>query len=161
MFGEWIIKIVGLGALGVLLDVILPEGETNKYIKGIFGIVTVFVLFSPLPDLLKIKVDIDDIFLKSSETIEIDDSYTYYVYEKKWEQTERTLSAYFTEKYSTECAVDIKFVESCPEKIDVVYFYFKNLVIEGSETNKYRVEVVKEVGEWLNVNDGQVVVRYG
>lgn len=161
MFGEWIIKIVGLGALGVLLDVILPDGETNKYIKGIFGIITVFVLFSPLPKLLNVKVNIDDITLKSNETIVIDDDYTYYVYKKKWEEVEGALSKLYTQKYATECVVDIKFVESCPEKIDVVYFYFKNLVIEETEANKYRVEVEKDVSERLDIKDGQVVVRYG
>lgn len=161
MFGEWIIKIVGLGALGVLLDVILPDGETNKYIKGIFGIITVFVLFSPLPKLLDVKVNIDDITIENNEVIEIDKDYTYYVYKKKWEQTEQTLSTLYTQKYSTVCEVDIKFVESCPEKIDVVYFYFKNLVIEEVDANKYRVEVVKDVSNRLDIKDGQVVVRYG
>lgn len=161
MFGEWIIKIVGLGALGVLLDVILPDGETNKYIKGIFGIVTVFVLFSPLPKLLNININVDDITMESNQSVKIDDDYTYYVYQKKWEETERLLSDVYTKKYSTECEVDIKFVESCPEKIDVVYFYFKNLVIEEFDTNKYRVEVVKDVSKRLDISDVQVVVRYG
>lgn len=49
----WLMGIVGVVAVGVLLDILLPSGEINKYIKGIFGIVVVFVIVAPLPKLLK------------------------------------------------------------------------------------------------------------
>lgn len=159
MFGEWIAKIVGLGALGVLLDVILPDGETNKYIKGIFGIITVFVLFSPLPKLLDIKINVDDL-THTSEAIELDEDYTYYVWEKRWEDVEESLGTIYSEKYGTKCEVDVKFVETCPQKIDVVYFYFKNSVIEGFEPNKYKLEVLEDVASRLNIKENLVVVRY-
>lgn len=51
--GGWLMGIVGVVAIGVLLDILLPSGEINKYIKGIFGIVVVFVIVAPLPKLLK------------------------------------------------------------------------------------------------------------
>ena len=158
MFGEWIIKIVGLGALGVLLDVLIAEGETSKYIKGIFGIVTVFVLFSPLPKLLNVDFKVDNIVV--SEEINIDEDYTYYVYTKRWESYESSLEKIFTQKYDMDCEVDIKFVESCPEKVDVVMVYFKNAVIEKDDANKYRIEVGNEVANRLDIDEDLVVVRY-
>lgn len=159
MFSEWIIKIIGLGALGVLLDVLIAEGETSKYIKGIFGIITVFVLFSPLPKLLNIDFKVDDVITSGSE-IEIDDDYLYYVQSKKWETYEDSLTKIISQKYDTDCVVDIKFVESCPEKIDVVFVYFKNDVIAEFDTNKHRIEVVKEVQKALSIDENLVVVRY-
>ena len=159
MFSEWIIKIIGLGALGVLLDVLIAEGETSKYIKGIFGIITVFVLFSPLPKLLNIDFKVDDVITSGSE-IEIDDDYLYYVQSKKWETYEDSLTKILSQKYDTDCVVDIKFVESCPEKIDVVFVYFKNDVIAEFDTNKHRIEVVKEVQKALSIDENLVVVRY-
>ena len=159
MFSEWIIKIIGLGALGVLLDVLIAEGETSKYIKGIFGIITVFVLFSPLPKLLNIDFKVDDVITSGGE-IEIDDDYLYYVQSKKWETYEDSLTKIISQKYDTDCVVDIKFVESCPEKIDVVFVYFKNDVIAEFDTNKHRIEVVKEVQKALSIDENLVVVRY-
>ena len=159
MFGEWIMKIIGLGALGVLLDVVLPEGETNKYIKGIFGIITVFVLFSPLPKLINADIKVDNLTF-DSQSVEIDDNYTYYVYSKRWDEYSENLSRIYSEKFSTECSVDIKFVESCPEKVDTVFIYFKNLGIEEIKANKYRVEVVQDIVGRLQVEDRDVVVRY-
>jgi len=39
--------------LGVLVDIIMPEGDTSKYIKGIFALITVFIIVYPLPSLLR------------------------------------------------------------------------------------------------------------
>jgi len=48
----WIMGIVGVVCLGVLLDLVIPEGQTAKYIKGVFALVVIFVIISPLPALL-------------------------------------------------------------------------------------------------------------
>ena len=50
----WLIGIVGVVSLGVLIEVLLPEGENSKYIRGIFSIIVIFVIISPLPKLAKI-----------------------------------------------------------------------------------------------------------
>ncbi len=33
----WILSIVGIVFIGVILDIILPDGKTSKYIKHIFS----------------------------------------------------------------------------------------------------------------------------
>ena len=50
---EWIMSITGIIVFGVLLDVVLPHGKTAKYIKGIFAVLVVYVIVSPLPKLVK------------------------------------------------------------------------------------------------------------
>ena len=47
----WLIGIVGVVSLGVLIEILLPEGENSKYIRGIFSIIVIFVIVSPLPKL--------------------------------------------------------------------------------------------------------------
>ena len=59
---EWIMSIVGITALGVLMDILLPEGETNKYIKGIFALFTVFVIIYPLPKIANGDFDYNALF---------------------------------------------------------------------------------------------------
>lgn len=80
---SWVLKIVGIVVIGVLIDIILPEGETHKYIKSIFACFVLFVIVSPLPKLLdyRIKdidkgspsayVEIDDNFLEEYEKIHV------------------------------------------------------------------------------------------
>jgi stage III sporulation protein AF len=50
---EWVLSIVGVVALTVLLDILLPEGQMNKYLKGIFSLLVILVVISPLPSLVK------------------------------------------------------------------------------------------------------------
>ena len=49
---SWIMAIVGVSVLGVLVDLVMPNGQTKKYIKGIFAFIVVLVIISPLPNLL-------------------------------------------------------------------------------------------------------------
>lgn len=70
----WIASIVAIVALGVLLDIIMPEGEINKYIKSVFSIVTVVAIIAPLPAMLGGKGDFNNYFDKL-DNITIDQSY--------------------------------------------------------------------------------------
>lgn len=45
----WLLSIVGVVSLGVLIEIIMPEGEHGKYVKGIFSLIVVFVIVSPFP----------------------------------------------------------------------------------------------------------------
>ncbi len=40
----WLLSIVGVVSLGVLIELLLPEGENSKYIKGIFSVIVIFVI---------------------------------------------------------------------------------------------------------------------
>ncbi len=50
--GEWVISVAGVIMLGVLLEIVLPEGKTAKYVKGAFSLLVVFAIAAPLPKLL-------------------------------------------------------------------------------------------------------------
>lgn len=47
----WIIAIVCTIVLGVLLEIVLPKGKMAKYVKGVFSLVVILVIVSPLPKL--------------------------------------------------------------------------------------------------------------
>lgn len=161
MFHDWIFRIVGIGAVGVLLDVLMSEGETNKYVKSIFALITVFVIVSPLPDLLNKKIDFDSLFGNFQTAITIDDGYLREFYLEKYEIQESEIKGIVAEKCGLEIDVKIYFVESCPEKIDVVYIYFENTVIDGENENKHINEVKEIVSRRLNIDKGKIIFRYG
>lgn len=71
----WLLSIVGVVALGVLIEIIMPEGEHSKYIKGIFSLVVIFVIVSPFPKLLSGN-GYEKFFDDNTQQIQIDvDSY--------------------------------------------------------------------------------------
>ena len=46
--GKWVVTVAGISILSVLCDVILPEGQTRKYVKTVFGVVVSLVIIEPL-----------------------------------------------------------------------------------------------------------------
>jgi hypothetical protein len=58
----WLASIVGIVALTLLIDIIIPEGDSNKYIKGVLAAVTTLVLVQPIPGILNGSIDVSDYF---------------------------------------------------------------------------------------------------
>ena len=46
--GQWVVTVAGIAIISVLCDVILPEGQTRKYIKTVFGVVVTLVIVQPI-----------------------------------------------------------------------------------------------------------------
>jgi stage III sporulation protein AF len=70
----WVLSVVGIVVLGVLIDIAMPEGQMNKYIKGVFGILTVFVIVAPITQIFNMEIDFDE-FLYNSTATQIDSDY--------------------------------------------------------------------------------------
>lgn len=49
----WLLSIVGVVFVGVVFDMMIPEGKVNGIIRSIFSIATLFVLLQPVPKLIK------------------------------------------------------------------------------------------------------------
>lgn len=72
---SWLLSIAGVVCLSVLIELILPEGQMNKYIKGIFSFVIVFVIISPIPKVLNNQYDYSHLF--QFEDFALDENYLY------------------------------------------------------------------------------------
>lgn len=55
---SYILSLLGIVLVSVLIEIILPSGQTAKYIKGIFSIFVVYVLINPIVVMLKSDFDI-------------------------------------------------------------------------------------------------------
>lgn len=45
---QWLLSVAGIAVLSVLCDVVLPTGQTKKYIKTVIGIVVTLAIVQPL-----------------------------------------------------------------------------------------------------------------
>ena len=43
----WILSVAGIVTAGVLIDILLPEGDSSKYVKGVFALIVVLVIVTP------------------------------------------------------------------------------------------------------------------
>ena len=64
--GQWVVTVAGIAILSVLCDVILPEGQTRKYVKTVFGVVVTLVIVQPLIGLF----DSSDLFSFSGDSLD-------------------------------------------------------------------------------------------
>lgn len=61
--------LVGVVLLSVLADILLPSGQTNKYIKGIFSLLVLLTLLTPMIKLKNADFNLSDII---GENVAID-----------------------------------------------------------------------------------------
>lgn len=74
---NWILSIAGIICVSVIVELILPDGQMNRYIKGIFSFIIILVVIMPIPKLLNRDFDFSNIFDNSG--YEIDSNYLYQV----------------------------------------------------------------------------------
>lgn len=70
---SWLLGLVGVVLLSVLADVLLPSGQTNKYIKGIFSLLVILTLITPIIKLKNADFNISDII--GGDEIAIDNDF--------------------------------------------------------------------------------------
>lgn len=56
------ITIIGIACISILIEVLLPEGKTSKYIKGIYSVLTTLIIVTNLVSLYKTDINIEKIF---------------------------------------------------------------------------------------------------
>ena len=67
----WILGIVGVVVLSIIVDLVMPNGSTSKFIKNIFAFVIVIVILSPIVSFLSKKdIKLEDIFENKNITIQ-------------------------------------------------------------------------------------------
>lgn len=55
--GKWVLTVAGISILSVLCDIVLPDGQTRKYVKTVFGVVVTLVIVQPLIGLLNTDIN--------------------------------------------------------------------------------------------------------
>ena len=144
----WVLSVTAVVCLTVLLDIIMPDGQMKKYVKGIVSIIVIFVIVTPLAslavgkfDLTKGNITIDSDMLESLESTS--DRYR-----------EIQLESMLSEDGIT---ADIKIVsENGKKKVEVI---IKNEVLSENEMNILKQKVSKTVAEFLDIDDSDVGVE--
>ena len=149
---NWVIGIVGVVFLGLLLDMVYPNGKTNKLCRSIFGLIALAVIIKPIfnMDIHFQKNNYIDGFLENS----LNDS--------KINILKNEIESGLLLK-----GLDGVFVE-IESKIEDNKFLIENVTIDISNAvllknfeniNKYEV-IINEVKKVVDI-DEEVIVIYG
>lgn len=157
--GAWLVSIAAVVALSVLLDIIVPEGETNKYIKGIFALITIFVIISPLTLLFNNNYSFEEFFDLNNTDITID---TVFVAETQNDINDLTAEALDKAlEYNGYINVTSRIYLNYDNKIDYVTVNINNLSIAENVSHiNITNNITNIVSTYLNIGEEKVIV-YG
>ena len=157
---SWLISIVGIVLIGVLVDIILPEGSMQKYIKSVFSIFVVFVMIYPIINMDISKIDFNK-FIYNDSSITLNDRYLDSFnksYKKSLEElTEKQLET----KGFMNVDVEILYIMLKNKfEIQKVILNAQNLVInnEAVHIDKYK-EMKNIVIRFLYIEENKVVIN--
>lgn len=154
MLSAWITGIVGVICLGILLEIVLPEGQASKYVKGAFSLLVVFVIAAPLPNLIGALKNWEPTFSE----IQPDEDFIAASADVFTQEKADDLKAYLAlQGYETEVKVVVK--DGSLSNIERIDLILKLSVLEKEEENKHISNVRSAAADRLSVSENSVTVR--
>lgn len=152
---SWILGIAGIVLVGVLVEVLLPQGKLNKLLKSIVAVATILVIVSPLKNIDPNTLDFSKLF----DPIKIDNNF---VEERQkgmiislQEEIEKNLNSngYSNVKVKIDGVVS---AEKC--EIKNVFVDLENLVLLDEKLNidKY-TNIVAIIQKSIDVNKENII----
>lgn len=112
MIYKWAISIVGAICLTAMIDVIMSEGETKKYTKGVLSLIVFAVVIAPVFTLTNKNITYDSIFTGTGENISLNQNYLSSVNYKKILDSEDSLEKTFEKMGYSGVEININYYEA-------------------------------------------------
>lgn len=158
--GAWLLKITGVIALSALSSLLIPNGQTKKYVKGIFALITLFVLVSPLPKLLKSDFSGFPNAFDTASELEIDETFLYGVATNAYKTQERNIEKFLKEK-GIEAKVKFVVKSETSSEIDYVNVILSDKSFERDKSNSIDIGALKsEIKKFSGVPEDKLRVFY-
>ena len=156
-FSAWVLSIVGIVMLTLIVDIILPEGQTNKYIKSVFAVITVFVIALPIPSLFNGDIDIGGV-LKNEQAGVIDTAFIENLMQERAAVVKDELLKEYKANGIDNVEVEISYKDDVKFSIEKIFINVKNSVIVGSDKNiNIKEKVLSITINLLDISDENVV----
>lgn len=154
----YILSIVGVVLLFVVIELVLPNGNTNKYIRSILGMVLIFVIISPVA---KFKsLDFNSLVNSTGFNYELNYEYLYDIHLKEAQNLEEGIKLKLEEEGITnaEAIVSID-KESTSLCIQQIYVDLSQAVISKNSKHINNYTTLKKIiSDYANVEIEKVVV---
>lgn len=158
--GAWLLKITGVIALSTLSSLLIPNGQTKKYVKGIFTLITLFVLVSPLPKLLKSDFSGFPNAFDTASELEIDETFLYGVATNAYKTQERNIEKFLKEN-GIEAKVKFVVKSETSSEIDYVNVILSDKSFERDKSNSIDIGALKsEISKFSGVPEDKLRVFY-
>lgn len=153
----WALSIVGIVLLTLIVDIVLPEGETNKYIKSVFAVITVFVIASPIPSLFNGNFNFDD-FVAEENASAVDGAFLEELFVQRAEAIEKELLQVYVKEGVDKVEVDVIYSgDDMKFTIEKILLDIQKAVIVGSDKNiNIKEKVLQATVKALDISQNKV-----
>ena len=153
----WVLSIAGMSFLGVIIEVIMPGGKLNGYIKSVFSLILLFVIVAPLPNLVDKNISLNTQYDYSE-----DGNFLYNLNSKKLENYEiaiiKSLESVGIGGINVQFDAD---VTKSNLKIEKVYVDVCNIVLNNKDKHiNINDTIINIVTETIDVEKNGVII-YG
>ena len=158
VLSQWILSISGVIILSTAVEILMPQGSLNKYIKSVLAIVCMFVIISPIPNLINGRNSLGGIFFPNDNGVNY--SFVQYINEQKVVSLERELENYLADNGFKNVGIIIEaaYIE---DKIDILFVRvnLKKVVILSKDKNiNSNEELIKLISKYLNIIKEKVLL---
>ena len=155
----WVLSVAGISVLGVLVELILPNGQTKKYIKGVFAFVVVLIIIMPLPKLLRREFKAEDIF--KEDAVIIQDDFVYEINRNRLVKIEEMIELDLKEKNISGVEIRLNAnIFTSDMVIDSVFVDLNNLVLTENLQHKDINEIIVDsVLKYVNIQRSDIIIE--
>lgn len=153
---NYILSVLGIVVVGVFIDVVVPSGSINKYIKGIYSVFVVAVLINPVVKFLNKNHD----FTIKYEEYVTNEKLLSYIYEQRSKTIEKEIENRLSEEGFSNVDLILKFsIENDELKYISCNVNLKKLVISPDKQHINKYEFIKtKIAEYTNLADEEIII---
>lgn len=152
---SYVLNVVGVVFISIIVDLILPAGKMEKYIKSATALIIVFVIVSPIPNLINKAKNIN---LETDTTL-IDQSFIQKTNRKKAENIEEAI----INKLESKGIKNVEIELICDETKDDVVFLFASVNLKKAILNSagqninLKEEITKTIFEYISIKKESIL----
>lgn len=152
----WLLNIIGIIFVGVLFEIILPDGKTNNFIKHVFTIFLLFTIISPISNF------INNNFTLNTDVDVVDENFIYVTNLNKISELEKTITNNLEKVGIKNVSVILNSnIFETDLIINSVYVDVTNKKLENNVSeSEYKNEIKKIILKTVNV-DSEDIIIYG
>ncbi len=152
----WLLNIIGIIFVGVLFEIILPDGKTNNFIKHVFTIFLLFTIISPISSF------INNNFTLNTDVDVVDENFIYVTNLNKISELEKTITNNLEKVGIKNVSVILNSnIFETDLIINSVYVDVTNKKLENNVSeSEYKNEIKKIILKTVNV-DSEDIIIYG
>jgi len=150
----YILSILGIVITGIIIDIIIPSGTINKYIKSIYSIFVVVVILSPLINFFKnINVSV------GYNEFEVQENLINYIFENRVNAIEKNIETDLKNAGYEQITVELKYSTNNNEiTYNSCMLNLENMLITSDKPHINKYEFIKEIVCNHTDLDGQEII---